>query len=248
MCVFLNFKFTSLFFLSNFKKPFQHFFCLTFMIKNQFLTIAKQYKEVILISILVIFYTVGIFGLTNETTRDLFLPMSFMNLLLSFVIMILSRKTNKLYFILFLSLTFLVGMTAEWIGIHTGYLFGEYYYGENLGTKMDGVPLIIGINWGILSVCSCNVTSIFIKKSIWLSSFVSAFLMMLLDVLIEPVAITSDYWHWDSLNIPLYNYFCWFAVALPLHFLYFKWKLGEQNKVTIALFGILVMFFSILNF
>lgn len=218
------------------------------MIKNQFLTIAKQYKEVILISILVIFYTVGIFGLTNETTRDLFLPMSFMNLLLSFVIMILSRKTNKLYFILFLSLTFLVGMTAEWIGIHTGYLFGEYYYGENLGTKMDGVPLIIGINWGILSVCSCNVTSIFIKKSIWLSSFVSAFLMMLLDVLIEPVAITSDYWHWDSLNIPLYNYFCWFAVALPLHFLYFKWKLGEQNKVTIALFGILVMFFSILNF
>lgn len=218
------------------------------MIKNQFLTIAKQYKEVILISILVIFYTVGIFGLTNETTRDLFLPMSFMNLLLSFVIMILSRKTNKLYFILFLSLTFLVGMTAEWIGIHTGYLFGEYYYGENLGTKMDGVPLIIGINWGILSVCCCNVTSIFIKKSIWLSSFVSAFLMMLLDVLIEPVAITSDYWHWDSLNIPLYNYFCWFAVALPLHFLYFKWKLGEQNKVTIALFGILVMFFSILNF
>lgn len=218
------------------------------MIKNQFLTIAKQYKEVILISILVIFYTVGIFGLTNETTRDLFLPMSFMNLLLSFVIMILSRKTNKLYFVLFLSLTFLVGMTAEWIGIHTGYLFGEYYYGENLGTKMDGVPLIIGINWGILSVCSCNVTSIFIKKSIWLSSFVSAFLMMLLDVLIEPVAITSDYWHWDSLNIPLYNYFCWFAVALPLHFLYFKWKLGEQNKVTIALFSILVMFFSILNF
>jgi putative membrane protein len=218
------------------------------MIKNQFLTIAKQYKEVILISILVIFYTVGIFGLTNETTRDLFLPMSFMNLLLSFVIMILSRKTNKLYFILFLSLTFLVGMTAEWIGIHTGYLFGDYYYGKNLGTKMDGVPLIIGINWGILSVCCCNVTSIFIKKSIWLSSFVSAFLMMLLDVLIEPVAITSDYWHWDSLNIPLYNYFCWFAVALPLHFLYFKWKLGEQNKVTIALFGILVMFFSILNF
>jgi putative membrane protein len=136
------------------------------MIKNQFLTIAKQYKEVILISILVIFYTVGIFGLTNETTRDLFLPMSFMNLLLSFVIMILSRKTNKLYFVLSLSLTFLVGMTAEWIGIHTGYLFGEYYYGENLGTKMDGVPLIIGINWGILSVCSCNVTSIFIKKSI----------------------------------------------------------------------------------
>lgn len=218
------------------------------MIKDQIFRFSAKFKAEMLISILFIFYTVGIVGLTNESTRDSFLPLSFMNLLLSFAIMILSRKTNKKYFILFLALAFLVGMTAEWIGIHTGYLFGDYYYGENLGTKIDGVPLIIGINWGILTVCSCNVTSIFIKKSIWLSSFVSALLMMLLDVLIEPVAITSDYWHWDSLNIPLYNYFCWFAVALPLHFLYFKWQLNEQNKVTIALFGILVMFFSILNF
>ncbi len=218
------------------------------MIKDQIFRFSAKYKAEMLISILVIFYTVGIIGLTNQNTRDLFLPLSFMNLLLSFAIIILSRKTNKKHFILFLVVAFIVGMTAEWIGIHTGYLFGDYYYGENLGTKIDGVPLIIGINWGILTVCSCNVTSIFIKKSIWLSSFVSALLMMLLDVLIEPVAVTSDYWHWDSLNIPLYNYCCWFAVALPLHYLYFKWQLNEQNKVTIALFGILVMFFSILNF
>ncbi len=218
------------------------------MIKDQIFRFSAKFKAEMLISILVIFYTVGIIGLINESTRDSFLPLSFMNLLLSFAIMILSRKTNRKYFILFLVLTFLVGMVAEWIGIHTGYLFGDYYYGENLGTKIDGVPLIIGINWGVLTICTCNFTSLFIKKSTWISSFVSAFLMMLLDVLIEPVAITSDYWHWDSLNIPLYNYFCWFAVAFPLHFLYFKWKLSEQNKVTIALFGILVMFFSIFNF
>ncbi len=237
-----------LFFLSNFEKTILALFCLIFMVKDQFLRIASRYKEEILISILVIFYTVGIFGLTNESTRDSFLPLSFMNLLLSSAILIVSRKTSKNYFILFLFLAFLVGMTAEWIGIHTGYLFGDYYYGENLGVKVDGVPLIIGINWGILTVCTCNFTSLFIKKSIWLSSFISALLMMFVDVLIEPVAITSDYWHWDSLNIPLYNYFCWFAVALPLHFLYFKWRLNEQNKVTFALFGIIVLFFSILNF
>lgn len=235
-------------FLINFEKTILALFCLIFMIKDQFLRITNRYKDAILISILVIFYTVGIFGLANDNTRDSFLPLSFMNLLLSSAILIISRKTIKNYFILFLVLAFLVGMTAEWIGIHTGYLFGDYYYGENLGVKFDGVPLIIGINWGILTVCSCNFTSLFIKKSLWLSSFVSALLMMLLDVLIEPVAVTSDYWHWDSLHIPMYNYFCWFAVALPLHFLYFRWKLNEQNKVTIALFGVMVLFFSILNF
>jgi len=218
------------------------------MTRDHFLRIVSQYREGILISILVIFYTVGIVGLTNESTRTSFLSLSFMNLLLSSAILVSSRKTSKNHFILFLVLAFLVGMTAEWVGIHTGYLFGDYYYGENLGVKMDGVPLIIGINWGILTVCSCNFTSFFIKKSLWFSSFVSALLMMFVDVLIEPVAVMSDYWHWDSLNIPLYNYFCWFAVAFPLHFLYFKWRLNEQNKVTFALFGIIVLFFSILNF
>jgi putative membrane protein len=218
------------------------------MTRDHFLRIVSQYREGILISILVIFYTVGIIGLTNESTRTSFLSLSFMNLLLSSAILVISRKTSKNHFILFLVLAFLVGMTAEWIGIHTGYLFGDYYYGENLGVKMDGVPLIIGINWGILTVCSCNFTSLFIKKSLWFSSFVSALLMMFVDVLIEPVAVMSDYWHWDSLNIPLYNYFCWFAVAFPLHFLYFKWRLNEQNKVTFALFCIIVLFFSILNF
>lgn len=217
------------------------------MIKIQFISLAARYKTAILITILVIFYTVGIVGLLNERSRADFLPLSFMNLLLSSAIMIGSRKTKKVPFILFLILAFFVGMAVEWIGVHTGYLFGNYYYGSNLGAKIDGVPLIIGINWGVLTVCCCNFTSLLVKKSVWLSCLISAFLMMLLDVLIEPVAVTSDYWHWDSLNIPLYNYFCWFIIALPLHYLYFRWQLSEQNKVTFALFCILIVFFSILN-
>ena len=217
------------------------------MTNNQYLDLLKKYQTEIFISILVILHTVGIFGLTNDETRGMFLPLSFMNLLLSFLIIILSRKSQKLLFVLYLAIAFMVGMIAEWIGIHTGLLFGDYYYGENLGTKIDGVPIIIGINWGILSVCCCNISTFLAKKSIWAASFLSAFLMMMLDVLIEPVAITSDYWHWDSLEIPLYNYFCWFAIAFPLHFLYFKLRLNEQNSVTFALFTILIVFFSILN-
>ena len=218
------------------------------MRKIEFLRIVTDFKHEILIGILVIFYTVGTIGLIMPTTRNVFLPLSFMNLLLSASIMIIARKSQKRKFIVFLVIAFLVGMLAEWIGIHTGYLFGDYYYGKNLGAKIDGVPLIIGVNWGVLSVCSCNLVSLISKKSIWISAVLSALVMMFLDILIEPVAISNDYWHWDSLEIPLYNYFCWFAVALPLHYFYFKWKLNEQNKVTFALFVLLVVFFSILNF
>lgn len=207
----------------------------------------KRYVEMTLIAILVIFYTVGVTGLLLQAHRDAFLGLSSMNLLLSFFVLLLARKTKKPLFTLFLFLCFLTGMAVEWIGIHTGWLFGDYAYGANLGTKFDGVPLIIGINWGILSVVTCTVAAYFNWKPIFKALF-SALLMMALDILIEPVAIDSDYWQWHSTNIPVFNYVCWYLIALPLHFVYFRWKLDEQNKVSIALFVIMVLFFVVLNF
>lgn len=207
----------------------------------------KRYVEMTLIAILVIFYTVGVTGLLLPAHRDAFLGLSSMNLLLSFFVLLLARKTKKPLFTLFLFLCFLTGMAVEWIGIHTGWLFGDYAYGANLGAKFDGVPLIIGINWGILSVVTCTAAAYFNWKPIFKALF-SALLMMGLDILIEPVAIDSDYWQWHSTNIPVFNYVCWYLIALPLHFVYFRWKLDEQNKVSIALFVIMVLFFVVLNF
>ncbi len=209
-----------------------------------------KYRQEILIAVLVIFYTVGITGILLPESRESFLKLSPMNLLLSFAILILSRKTEKQLFLIFGFICFLTGMSAEWIGIHTGWLFGDYAYDSNLGVKLSGVPLIIGINWGILSVCCCSVSALLFEKRLRpvFLAMISALLMMLLDVLIEPVAISSGYWHWNSPNIPLYNYVCWFAIAFPLHFVYFRWKLNEQNKVSIALFVIMVIFFTVLNF
>ena len=200
----------------------------------------------VLITFLVIFHLVGIIGLNVETQREIFLGLSFFNLLISFLILVISRETKKQLFYVFLFVCFLAGMAAEWTGIHTGWLFGDYVYGENLGIKLYGVPLIIGINWGILSVCACTIAGYLPWKMPYQALF-SALLMTLLDFLLEPVAIKSGYWHWNTPEIPVYNYICWFLIAVPLHLLYFKWKLHEQNRVAIALFIILVLFFMILN-
>jgi putative membrane protein len=70
--------------------------------------------------------------------------------------------------------------------------------------------------------------------------------MTLLDVLIEPVAIESDFWHWTNGSIPLYNYISWFFVALPIIYAYFKLNLAETNKVFNALFILMILFFTIL--
>lgn len=204
-----------------------------------------QQKEILLIAFLVIFYSVGTIGILTPSVTDQFLELSFLNLMLSMLVVVLARNSKMKEFILFLLLCFSVGMLAELIGTKTGLLFGNYSYGDNLGPKFFGVPFVIGFNWGILIVGSASLVNRFSLPLI-IKVIFAALLMTGLDYLMEPVAIESDYWSWEG-EIPLYNYICWFVVSLPLHYLYFKTKLAESNKVYNTLFIILCIFFIILN-
>jgi putative membrane protein len=204
-----------------------------------------KHRENLLIGILIIFYSVGTVGILIPTFTHQFLALSFFNLVLSTAVVLLARKKDFLNFLFFLGLCFLTGMTAEWIGTKTGWLFGNYWYGKNLGPKIDGVPYVIGLNWGILVVSSASVINR-IKASVLVKSILAALLMTALDYLMEPVAISSDFWHWKG-EIPIYNYVCWFAISLPLHYIYFRWNIVETNKVFTSLFMILTIFFIILN-
>jgi putative membrane protein len=205
----------------------------------------KQHKEALLIAVLVIFYTVGTVGISLPAYRDLFLSLSFFNLLLSISIVLLARKQKFQQFLLFLFLCFLTGITVEIIGTKTGLLFGSYSYGANLGPKIYGVPIVIGFNWGILVVGSASFLNRLKNVSLFSKVVLSALLMTLFDVFMEPVAIASDFWSWNG-PIPLYNYICWFAVSLPLHYIYFRSGLVETNKVFEALFLIMSLFFILL--
>jgi bisanhydrobacterioruberin hydratase len=202
-------------------------------------------KELILISILIIFHLVGIVGINIEAYREDILKLSSMNLFISFGVIVLSRKSNFIPFLFFLVLSFVLGMTYEIIGVKTSILFGNYFYGENLGIKVLEVPIVIGLNWAILAVCSGNLIHK-IKINIFLKTLLASALMVFLDFLIEPNATKLDYWHWVNDKIPLYNYICWFLLSLPITLLYFKLKLNEQNKVSNVLYLILVLFFGIL--
>lgn len=203
-------------------------------------------KENTLIFILLIFYSVGIVGILLPEYREFMLRFSAMNLFLSVIILILSRKNNVGPFWLMLASCFVVGIIVELIGTKTGLLFGNYSYGANLGPKFIGVPWIIGINWGILVVCTASFVNR-IKAHIIAKALIAAFLMTALDVLIEPVAIESDFWSWKSGEIPIYNYICWFAIAFPLQWLNFKLKAVESNKVANGLLLIMTLFFLTLN-
>ena len=170
-------------------------------------TFWHSYKQWILLAIIVIFHTVGFFGL-QSANRAFFLSLSPLNLVLSFTCLLLSYSRLTYRLLLAILVVGIAGFLAEFIGVHTHLLFGNYHYGNNLGYKLAGIPLLIAVNWVMLSLSAIAVV-VSLKTSLLVKALLSATLMTLLDFFIEPVAISSDFWLWANGIIPIYNYVCW---------------------------------------
>ena len=198
-----------------------------------------------LIGIAGLFYLVGIVGMFTDY-RSFFLSLTPYHLLLNFLLFLLARSKWDLRFLSDVLLIGLIALLAEWIGVHTGFLFGTYQYGSNLGVQLDGVPLIIGLNWVMLTFSAASLVKQF-NLSGWGQIISATAVMVGLDWLMESVAGKSDYWHWTNGAVPIYNYVCWFGVAL-----FFQWwierrKTAVSNKVWASLFVMMTLFFAILR-
>ena len=114
-----------------------------YLIKNKFLFVYL---------FILIFYSVGVIGISNNDLRSYFLPLSWVILFMSFLALVFTRETKGKSFYFFLIICYFISMLTEAIGVNTGLLFGTYEYGANLGFKIFGVPLIIGVNWTVLII------------------------------------------------------------------------------------------------
>lgn len=112
---------------------------------NRFSLLTKQN---IAIGLIWLFHVSGIVGIIYSDPTW-FIQATPLNLLLSFVLLLINTHLNKKTVFLLL-LCFVTGMVAEIIGVKFGFLFGNYTYGEALGYKVMEVPLMIGVNWSIL--------------------------------------------------------------------------------------------------
>lgn len=129
----------------------------------------------------------------------------------------------------------------------TGVLFGEYSYGSPLGWKVFDVPLMIGVNWFLLSFASLGIAGKLFNGAIP-RVLLSAALMVLLDVLIEPVAIALDFWQWQAVDVPLQNYVMWFVAALVINGIVHSMVKQIDFKTSAYLFGAQIYFFTVLGF
>jgi putative membrane protein len=197
------------------------------------------------IVILFIFHVVGVIGLSSDY-QDLFLRLTPLNLLLSLGLFIWANNDFSIQFYKVMAILFALGFLVEVIGVSTGVLFGEYTYGATLGYKLFETPLMIGVNWILLSLASFGVSSFFLKKQLPII-LLSSLLMVLMDVLIEPIAISLDFWTWALGDIPLQNYIMWFFVSLIMNALISFNRLKIDYRISFGLLLSQILFFTLLS-
>lgn len=197
--------------------------------------------------IIILFHVVGLIGFALPATRLLFLQIVPFHLLLMLVVIGLNHKNINSKFGLLLLILFFAGYVVEWVGVHTGLLFGSYAYGGTLGYKVLGIPLMIGVNWFLL-VYAAGITIQHSRlKSVFFRVITGSAALVLLDVLIEPVAIKFDYWHWINGTIPLKNYICWFLVSAVLLYVFELFCFKKQSYAAPVLLITEFVFFGLLN-
>ena len=191
--------------------------------------------------ILVINHLVGVTGLNIPAWRLYFEELSALNLVLSFLLVMFFCQPLNRNLGLFCLISFMVGMTAEIVGVNTGYPFGVYHYTKTLGPLIAGVPVIIGLNWVLLSYVTAVVAGNFFKSS-WQTAIVASLLMVGIDLLLEGFAIRHNFWVWANPTPPLQNYLSWFLVSFIIQMVFQRTIPYSKNSNAIPYILVLLLF------
>lgn len=211
----------------------------------------------------ILFHTAGLAGMIRGNTA-LFARLTSVNMMVMLLLLLWTQPARNRSFYLFMGIVIIIGFLSEYIGVHTGGLFGEYSYGAVLGKSYNGIPLIIGVNWFIIIYC-CGVTMVSVVSRMaknvpedqravyarWGRASVivdGALLATFFDWIMEPVAIHLGYWQWaPPAAVPVFNYLCWFIISIALLFLFSVCPFNKSNRFAVHLLLIQVMFFLLLR-
>lgn len=211
---------------------------------NQFsatpFSVEKRQLSIFLIWLVTISGSIGIW----LGYGDWFFPKTPFNLLLGVVLLYWNfPMKNGGKSLVIWSSVYLLGMGTEIVGVNTGLLFGNYSYGNNMGLKVFGVPLLIGINWVVLTFLTATISRRLIVNK-WAAILVGALLMVGLDFFIEPVAPIFDYWCWDAGYAPIRNFVDWFIISLFMQLLVMNDLPEKKHPLPIHHFISQVLFFT----
>lgn len=189
-------------------------------------SLSPKYFKLTIGLIITIYYAVGISSLLLSPDSDIinFTPLT---LILSLIVLLLGVSKWSIKLLIGITSITILGFCIEAIGVNTHWPFGAYSYSSILGVKFYETPLIIGINWLVLLWCIIDSLRRWIKQKIILA-LLTASGMVIIDFLIEPVAIYFNLWNWSTNTIPTSNYVAWFFISFILALIFSQ--LISDNK------------------
>jgi len=205
-----------------------------------------DFNKKISIGIIWLFHLSGLVGLLY-IDKNLFASLTPLNLFISSTLLFVNQKSLMRKEVIIVFLIFSIGMIAEILGVNYGLIFGKYDYGDNLGLKLLGVPLLIGLNWVVLTFICGSISNHFIKNK-YLSIVVAIILMLLIDITLEPIAPILDYWEFSGSIAPIQNYIGWAFTSLLTLSIYQFFYSKKEFTFSINLFLAQLLFFVGFNF
>ena len=206
---------------------------------------ALKAKKIFILSSVVLFVILLFGGVFSELGLVSNPPDWAPNLFMIFgciLIIIFSKK--KLAYTLILC--GIIGFFYEVAGVHLGFLFGSYNYTDVFNIKLFSVPIVMICAWIIVLTFTLSIIQDLPKTY---SFIVGALIMVIIDLLIDPVAVHGlEIWKWDSkgfyYDIPIHNFLGWFFLSIPLIILFsfFEYKIHKFSRLTsIAIISFIVI-------
>lgn len=203
----------------------------------------KLNREITSIAIIWLFHVSGILGIIYGNS-EWFISATPLILSINFALLLINCNSHKWFFHMVI-LGFLTGMITEILGVQKGWIFGDYKYGNALGYKILGVPMLIGVNWALLTIITAAIAQQF-YENLFMRIVIGVCLMIFLDLLIEPIAPVLDFWAFEGGNAPLQNYIGWTAVAIFLQSIFHYFRIEVKGWFPNQLYILQIIFFTVL--
>ena len=115
------------------------------------------------------------------------------------------------------------GFAVEALGVATGVPFGDYAYGDALGPRLLGVPLVIGLAWTWMAWPAWLAAVTVVRPAVG-RVLLAGLGLAAWDLFLDPQMVAERYWQWrqphPSLpgipDVPVSNYLGWLGVAIAL--------------------------------
>lgn len=120
----------------------------------------------------------------------------------------------------FLASTAGLGFGAELLGVHTGFPFGRYAYGDGLGPKLADVPVVIALAWTMFTWPAAIVART-VVRTFPARVAVTAWSLAAWDLFLDPQLVHHGGWAWAQPSphlpgvptVPLTNLLGWLLVG-----------------------------------